>query len=142
LKQTGIQKLSSATSAVQRNIKIKRPLNAGAGLSVTERPCWNISRPTTKGPAVSTIFIGERHNNKLTGMSGQAGVITLITHEEIIELGKKYGFSEAVLGYSDTEKMLLIFAMQIYARGYNDAIKTERELEFLDIFATSDGICC
>lgn len=66
----------------------------------------------------------------------------MITHDEIVELGKKYGFSESVLGYSDTEKMLIIFAMQIYARGYNDAIKTTRELEFLDIFATSDGICC
>ena len=75
-------------------------------------------------------------------MLARTGVITLITHEEIVELGKKYGFSEAVLGYSDTEAMLIIFAMQIYSRGYNDAIKTTRELEFLDIFATSDGIRC
>jgi hypothetical protein len=64
----------------------------------------------------------------------------MLTHEEIVELGKKYGFSEAVLGYSDTEKMLIIFATQIYARGFNDGVKQEREMDFLDYYADERGV--
>jgi hypothetical protein len=66
----------------------------------------------------------------------------MITHEEIVELGKKYGFSTAVLGYSDVEAQLIIFATQIYARGFNAGVKQERELDFLDIFADETGLAC
>jgi hypothetical protein len=66
----------------------------------------------------------------------------VITHEEIVELGKKYGFSTAVLGYSDVEAQLIIFATQIYVRGFNEGVKQEREMDFLDIFADETGLPC
>ena len=65
-----------------------------------------------------------------------------LTHEEIVELGKKYGFSTMVLGYADTEAQLIIFATQIYARGFNDGVRQERELDFLDYHANEEGWVC
>jgi hypothetical protein len=66
----------------------------------------------------------------------------VITHDEIIELGKKYGFSTAVLGYSDVEAQLIIFATQVYVRGFNEGVRQERELDFLDVFADETGLAC
>ena len=65
-----------------------------------------------------------------------------ITHDEIVELGKKYGFSTMVLGYADTEAQLIIFATQIYARGFNEGVQQERELDFLDYHADERGLAC
>ena len=65
-----------------------------------------------------------------------------ITHDEIVELGKKYGFSTMVLGYADTEAQLIIFATQIYARGFNEGVQQERELDFLDYHADETGLAC
>ena len=64
----------------------------------------------------------------------------MITYEEIIELGKKYGFSVAVLGYSDVESQLIIMATRLYARGFNDGVKQEKELDFLEYYADETGL--
>ena len=65
-----------------------------------------------------------------------------MTHEEIVELGKKYGFSTMVLGYSDVEKQLIIFATHIYVQGFNAGVQQERELDFLDYHADERGLAC
>lgn len=65
-----------------------------------------------------------------------------MTHEEIVELGASYGFSSAILGYSDVEKQLIFFALKLYARGFNDGVRQERELDFLDYYADETGVAC
>jgi len=66
----------------------------------------------------------------------------MITHEEIVELGKKYGFSIEVLGYPDVEKQLIFLALKLYSWGFNDGVKQERELDFLDYHADETGLAC
>ena len=65
-----------------------------------------------------------------------------MTHEEMIALGASYGFSSTILGYSDVEKQLLFFALKLYARGFNDGVRQERELDFLDYHADERGLAC
>jgi hypothetical protein len=66
----------------------------------------------------------------------------MITHEEIIELGKVYGFSKEILGYSDVEKQLISMALKLYVLGFNDGVRQERELDFLEYFADETGLPC
>jgi hypothetical protein len=66
----------------------------------------------------------------------------MLCADEIIELGKKFGFSTEVLGYSDVEAQLLKLATHIYVMGYNDAVRGQQELDFLEEFNNMGGWKC